>query len=434
MKAIHLTAYPDGPPTPAHFALADEPDPVPGEGEVLVQVLALGMDPAVRMRMSENSRMGPPLALDAAVAGRGVGRVLASRHRDFAPGDLVGGELGWRERGALAAAALERLAPGAHPPHAHLNALGPTGLAAWFAIEQVAPRAGETIVIAPAAGAVGSLAAQLARNLGARVIGLARGEAQLAYLRTLGVESTDAEGDLAPLAPGVDIFIDGVGGPLHDRVLSHLAPKARVLLIGCIAGYNDAAPPRYGNAARILFRRATMAGFLLADHMPRAAHARAALDAAISDGTLEPAETVWRGLEQAPHAFAALFADAPPGKQIVILEDSMAETSLTYGEVPRPQIMPHNEVLVEVHATSVNPFETKLRRGWFAQLFPVRPPHILGQDVAGTIAEKGFDVAQYEIGQRVWGLLDPAKPGTYAEYVGAPSYMVRPMPSNLSFE
>ena len=128
MKAIHLTAYPDGPPTPAHFALADEPDPVPGEGEVLVQVLALGMDPAVRMRMSENSRMGPPLALDAAVAGRGVGRVLASRHRDFAPGDLVGGELGWRTCAALPADALERLARGAHPPHAHLNALGPIGL------------------------------------------------------------------------------------------------------------------------------------------------------------------------------------------------------------------------------------------------------------------------------------------------------------------
>ena len=321
MKAVHLTAWPEGPPTPAYFTLADEPDPAPAAGEVLVQVLALGMDPAVRMRMSPQSRMGPPLALHTVVAGRGVGRVVASQHPGFAPGDLVGGELGWRTHAALPGGALERLAPGDHPPHAHLNALGPTGLAAWFAIEQVAPRAGETIVIAPAAGAVGSLAAQLARNAGTRVIGLARGEAQLAYLRSLGIEATDAEGDLAPLSPGVDIFVDGVGGALHDRVIAHLLPRARVLLIGCIADYNGTAPPRYGNAAPILFRRATMQGFLLADHMARAPHARAALAAAIADGTLRPAETLWRGLEHAPHAFAALFADAPPGKQIVILED-----------------------------------------------------------------------------------------------------------------
>ena len=321
MTAIHLKAYPEGVPTADHFALVDQPDPTATEGEVLVEVLALGMDPAVRMRMSPRSRMGPPLALHAPVAGRGVGRVIASRNPDFAPGDLVNGDLGWRTHAALPATTLERLAPSDHPPHAHLNALGPTGLAAWFAVEQVTPRAGETIVVAPAAGAVGSLAAQLARAAGARVIGLARGEPQLAYLRGLGTEAADADGDLAPLVPGVDIFIDGVGGALHDRVLAHLAPKARVLLIGCIAGYNDAAPPRYGNAAPILFRRATMQGFLLAEHMDRAPQARSALAAAIAERTLVPAETLWRGLEQAPRAFAALFGDAPPGKQIVIVKD-----------------------------------------------------------------------------------------------------------------
>ena len=127
-------------------------------------------------------------------------------------------------------------------------------------------------------------------------------------------------------------------------------------------------------------------------------------------------------------------AEHPPMHGVTMTAFGPPETSLVYGEVPRPRIMPHNEVLVEVHAAGVNPFETKLRRGWFAQLFPVHPPHILGQDVAGTIAEKGFDVADYEIGDRVWGLLDPARPGTYAEYVGTPSYMVRRMPANLSFE
>ena len=321
MKAIHLIAYPEAAPTPAHFLAVNEPDPVPADGEVLIEILALGMDPAVRMRMSPHSRMGRPLPLHTAVAGRGVGRVVSSHHADFGPGDLVMGELGWRTHAALPAGTLERLPVSPHRPHAHLSALGPTGLAAWLAVEAVTPRAGETVVIAPAAGAVGSLAAQIARNAGARVIGLARGEAQLAYLSALGIEAADADGDLAPLVPGVDIFIDGVGGALHDRVLAHLNVKARVLLIGCIAGYNDAAPPRYGNAAPILFRRATMQGFLLADHMARAPEARAALAAAIADGTLVPAETLWRGLEQAPRAFAALFGDAPPGKQIVIVKD-----------------------------------------------------------------------------------------------------------------
>lgn len=321
MKAIHLTAYPEGAPTPDHFALVDEPDPTPQRGEVLIETLALGMDPAVRMRMSAQSRMGPPMPLGQAVGGRGVGRVLASDDPTFAPGDLVGGELGWRELAALPAAALERLAPTHLPPQAHLNALGPTGLAAWFAVDAVAPHSNDILVVAPAAGAVGSLAAQLGRNLGARVIGIGRGETQLAYLRTLGIEAADADGDLAALAGDVNIFIDGVGGALHDRVLPHLAPRARVLLLGCIAGYNDAAPLRYGNAAPILFRRATMQGFLLADHMARAPQARAALAQAIAQGALQPAETLWHGLAQAPHAFAALFGDAAPGKQIVIVKE-----------------------------------------------------------------------------------------------------------------
>ena len=138
--------------------------------------------------------------------------------------------------------------------------------------------------------------------------------------------------------------------------------------------------------------------------------------------------------ETTQHVPAAPRTQHPPMHAVTMVAFGPPETSLAYGEVPRPQIMPHNEVLVEVHASSVNPFETKLRRGWFAQLFPVQPPHILGQDVAGTIAEKGFDIADMEVGDRVWGLLDPAKPGTYAQYVGAPSYLIRRMPANLSFE
>jgi NADPH:quinone reductase-like Zn-dependent oxidoreductase len=107
---------------------------------------------------------------------------------------------------------------------------------------------------------------------------------------------------------------------------------------------------------------------------------------------------------------------------------------LQVGDVPLPPMKPHNEVMVEVHAAGVNPFEMKLRRGWLHQLFPLEPGHILGSDVAGTVVAKGFDVSELEIGDRVYGLLDPVRPGSYAEYAVAPSWAIRRMPSNLSFE
>jgi len=107
--------------------------------------------------------------------------------------------------------------------------------------------------------------------------------------------------------------------------------------------------------------------------------------------------------------------------------------TLQLTELPRPAMMPHNEVYVEVHAAGVNPFETKLRRGWFQGMFPVGPGHVLGQDVAGVVVAKGFDVTEFAVGDRVWGLLDPVRPGAYADYVAAPSYLVRHMPATLSF-
>lgn len=109
------------------------------------------------------------------------------------------------------------------------------------------------------------------------------------------------------------------------------------------------------------------------------------------------------------------------------------ETTLELQTVPRPRPMPHNEVTIRVEAAGVNPFETKLRRGWFQGLFPVQPPHILGQDVAGTVVEAGFDVTEFAVGDRVWALLDPARPGSYAQFVTAPAWLVRPMPALLSF-
>jgi NADPH-dependent curcumin reductase CurA len=318
VKAVLLNRYPEGLPCAKDFALADLPDPEPGDGQLLVRVSHLSMDPFPRLRMQADSRVGPAMALGSIVEGRGVGEVVASRHPDVSVGDWVAGETGWAELAVLDGAKVEPIDLSLGPPEAHLHALGATGLAAFFIVESISPRAGETCLIAPAAGAVGSLVCQMARHMApeAHIVGTARGPDQADFLRGLGVEPLDPDADW-PGPGGIDALVDGVGGAFHDRMLPALNPRARVLLLGFIAGYNEAAAPRYGNAHIVLMKRAQMRGFLLADQMDRAAEARSRVGAWLSDGHVRPAMAVHPGLASAPAAFAALFADAPPGKQIV---------------------------------------------------------------------------------------------------------------------
>ncbi len=319
-REVRLVRYPQGAVRPNDFTLADAAAPNLAAGEVRVEVAYLSMDPVVRTRMTATPAMGPPLALGAAMPGRGVGRVVESRSAELAEGTLVYGELGWREIATLPVTALEALPTSDAPLHHHLNALGPTGLAAYFLVEAVFPQASDTVFIAPAAGAVGSLFAQLTLHIsGCRVLGTAVGARQADYLRSLGVEPVEPAGEVPD---GIDIFIDGIGGDLHDRTMQRLNPRARVRLLGFLSDYGSDGPPRYGSMGPVLMKRARVEGFLLADHMARAGEARERLAGYIASGALKPAETIWDGLDQAPHAFAALFADAPPGKQLVRVKDT----------------------------------------------------------------------------------------------------------------
>lgn len=318
-----LLRYPDSAPDPADFALRHTPDPIPVEGEVLVEVTHLSMDPFPRMRMRADSRVGPPMQLDACVEGRGIGVVRESRAEGFAPGDLVAGELGWRELAALPASALQILDPSLGLPEQHLSLFGPSGLTAWFAMHVLgAPKPGETVVISPAAGSVGVLAGQIAKRAGARVVGIAAAN-QAEALRGLGYDAAldhrDLEAGLAAACPeGAQLFIDGVGGATHDAVLGRLPPGARVVLLGFISGYSEGPHP-YGSMLPVLFKRLRVDGFLLADWAPRFGEGLASLSALAKAGEIRPVETIWDGLDQAPAAFASLFTDAPPGKQIVKL-------------------------------------------------------------------------------------------------------------------
>ncbi|MBB6227923.1 hypothetical protein FHS79_002104 [Polymorphobacter multimanifer] len=320
---VQLVRYPEGTPAPEDFALVDAPMPAARPGELLLQVEWLGLDPFPRLRMRSDSRVGPPMPLGAVVDGRGLATVVGSDDAAFPLGTLVAAETGWQQFTALPAAKVQRLPDYAGPASHHLSTLGPSGLTAFFTAELAAVLPGQVLVIAPAAGSVGVVAGQLARAAGARVIGLAASAAQCDFLRqSLGFEAATTDpAELATLAPdGVHGFIDGVGGALHDVVAAHLALQARVVLLGFIAAYNDAAPPRYGSALPILFKRARVQGFLLADHMHDAPRALQRLAAALADGSLRAVETIHQGLAATPAAFAGLFADPAPGKQIVRLD------------------------------------------------------------------------------------------------------------------
>ncbi len=317
-RQIHLVRYPDGVPSPEDFAEVEAPMPAPAAGEVLLETDFLGLDPFPRLRMRADSRVGKPLPLGQVVEGRGIATVVESRHPALFPGDVVHCDTGWQTHLALPGEGLERLDLQLCGRAAHLSVLGPSGLTGWFTA-QWAARAGENLVIAPGAGSVGVVAAQLARAAGAHVTGITASARQAAWLvEKLGIAALCADDlEVRSLPDGVDAFIDGVGGALHDSMVAAMRPGGRVLLLGFIAGYNDPGPPTYGAAAPILFRRLTVQGFLLADHATRFAEARAGLATSLAAGTLRPFHTVHDGLASTPAAFADLFAEPDPGKQIV---------------------------------------------------------------------------------------------------------------------
>lgn len=322
-RQVHLKRYPEGAPQADDFALVSADMPVAAAGELLLRVECLGLDPFPRLRMRADSRVGPPMPLGKPVEGRGLATVIASDDPAFPPGCHVSAETGWQAFAALPSSAVQKLPDYAGPLSHHLSVIGPSGLTGFFTTELAGVSAGQTLVIAPAAGSVGVIAGQIAKASGARVIGLAASEAQCAMLtEELGFAAATTQAEaLGTLAPdGIHGFIDGVGGALHEAVLPHLAIGARIILLGFIAAYNDAAPPRYGNVVPLIFKRATLRGFLLADHLGGAPRARASLADMLARGTLKPVETLHQGLAATPAAFASLFGEAKAGKQIVLID------------------------------------------------------------------------------------------------------------------
>ncbi len=325
-REIRLAQRPVGEPKPEDFELAERELGEPGDGRLLVRNVFMSVDPYMRGRMNDAKSYVPPFELGKPLSGGAVGEVVAGGE----PGTLVVHQLGWRE-GALLDA--DRVQPGEVPagvsPSALLGALGMPGMTAWVGVTDIAPvAAGETVFVSSAAGAVGSVAGQIAKARGCRVIGSAGAPEKVAYVRDeLGFDASfshhdDVRAALREAAPdGVDVYFDNVGGPQLEAAIGALNPHGRIALCGSVSQYNatEAAPgPR--NLALLVGNRARLRGFIVSDHASRAAEFRAEVRDLIAGGRLKMPETVVEGgIEAAPRAFVKMLRGEHLGKVVVRL-------------------------------------------------------------------------------------------------------------------
>jgi NADPH:quinone reductase len=325
-----LTGYPEGVPDATTFRLESRPLPEPAAGDVSLETLCLSVDPYMRGRMSPAKSYVAPLQPGDVVSGETVARVVESRHPDFAAGDLALAPLGWRTAGVLAGSALQKLALPVERASLALGALGMPGLTAYFGLLEVGrPRPGDTVLVSGAAGAVGSLAGQIARLMGCRAVGVAGSDAKVRWLTgELGFDAAvnykaaeDLRAALAPLCPdGVDVYFDNVGGAVSDAALGLINVGARIAICGQIAQYNAKNPPRGPRPfATLLVRRARAEGFIIFDFRARFPEAQRRLARWVEDGRLRVRETVVEGFANVPRAFVGLFSGENTGKMVVRL-------------------------------------------------------------------------------------------------------------------
>ena len=329
-RALVLKDYPVGAPGPEHFETVESPLPEPGPGEVLLRSVYLSVDPYMRGRLRPGPSYAEPQRIGEVMVGEVAGEAIASRADGFAVGDFVTAEIGWRTHGVARAGDLRRLDPDEAPISTSLGVLGMPGLTAYFGVTEVlAPRAGDTLVVNAASGAVGSAAGQIGKIAGCRVVGVAGSDEKCAWIvDELGFDAAinrratpDMAAALRDACPdGVDCYFDNVGGPISDAVFETMALGARVAICGQIAQYNDveqAVGPR--NLRHFLVKRAALRGLLVFDWRDRYGEGLARLTRWVREGRLRYREDVVEGLENAPSAFAGLMEGANFGKQLVRL-------------------------------------------------------------------------------------------------------------------
>jgi NADPH-dependent curcumin reductase CurA len=326
-RRIVLASRPQGEVSGANFRLESVPVAQAGPGEVLVRTRFLSLDPYMRMRMNDVKSYVPPQKLDEVMVGGTVGEVVASNNPRFAPGDVVAGAGGWQEF-FLSDGSLLRKLDRSLPLEAHLGPAGGPGLTAWHGIYNIIePKAGETVLVTAAAGAVGSVAGQLAKAGGARVVGVAGGPAkcrhvveELGFDACVDYKATGFPAALGRAVPsGIDGIFENVGGAVLDATMPHLNVFARIALCGLVSGGYNATPMPIADATVLLTQRVLLKGFILSDHAEFFPRARADLAARVASGQIKWHRTVAKGIASAPAAFIGMLGGANLGKQLVDL-------------------------------------------------------------------------------------------------------------------
>jgi NADPH-dependent curcumin reductase CurA len=325
-REIRLAARPRGVPVADDFELAEVELPDPVDGEILVRNAFVSVDPYMRGRMNDVRSYVPPFAVGEPLTGGAVGQVVGSRSDAVPEGAWVVHDLGWREAALVDGTRARLLDPTPAPLSTSLGVLGMPGLTAFVGVADIGEvKEGDTVFVSGAAGAVGSLAGQLARRRGARVIGSAGTAAKTAWLSELGFDAvfdyheTPPRAALRVLAPdGIDVYFDNVGGETLEAAIGALNSYGRIVACGSIAGYNATEPkPGPRNMFMVVTKRLRMQGFIVFDHFDRWGAFLAEVAPLVADGTIGYRETVVDGIERAPEAFLALFTGENVGKMLV---------------------------------------------------------------------------------------------------------------------
>jgi len=308
------------------------PVPEPADGEVLVKVQYLSLDPAMRGWMNEGKSYIPPVGIGEVMRAGGVGKVVASKDPKFAPGDHVVGMTGVQDYAAVKGKTLTKVDPKLVPLPVYLGTLGMPGMTAYFGLFEVGQfKPGDTVVVSGAAGAVGQVVGQIAKIKGAgRVVGIAGGPDKCKYVvETLGFDACidykhdDVKKGLKQHCPnGVDLYFDNVGGDILDAVLTQLAMHARIVICGAISQYNNTTPMKGpSNYMSLLVNRATMKGMVVFDHAARYGEAAREMGGWMAQGKLKSREDVVEGLETFPETLLKLFKGENLGKLVLKVGD-----------------------------------------------------------------------------------------------------------------
>nr|WP_294899210.1 NADP-dependent oxidoreductase [uncultured Pedobacter sp.] len=327
-KIILLNKRPTGKPVISDFKFTEEPQPSPKEGEVLLKTLYVSVDPYLRGRMSDEKSYIPPFQLNEPVQSSVIAEVTESKNSDFKVGDLVSGILAWKQFQTNNGKSLNKIDKQTDKPSAYLGILGMTGLTAYLGLIEIGkPKAGETLVVSGAAGAVGSVVGQIGKILGCRVVGIAGGDEKVNMLKNkfgfdAGIDyknTADMQKAVKDATPNsVDIYFDNVGGEIADAVLANINKFGRVPVCGAISSYNATEVLTGPRLQSILIKNSVlMQGFIVGNYAEKFPEAIKQLSQWLKEGKLKYAETIVDGFDNIPQAFIDLFDGKNEGKMIV---------------------------------------------------------------------------------------------------------------------